>query len=335
MAFITMPWPPIRIPQFRLLSFPCFTSLFSLNLIRLALNITDMNAATCVEMAYLYDDPAQAAQALIDEATNHWVDRGDCMDDMTAIVIFLEEKVSSSKPKQEETYTIGERTTDSKPDPPGLLKRVKYPGASNNNNNDDNRVDESFPIDTIETIKEADDIMEKKNDTADGEGGIQSIKETDDVMEKKNDTTDGEGGIPLGFNAIFWTLFAGFASGFLGGLCGIRGPPIIFYFMHPPHPVAFNKNSQRATGAAITACNVGMRIVYYMVDTLAFGQDSYFDRHDILLYVSVIIFSILGVLVGSHLFTLMKDSTATIRGILAIFLLLCGISLLLSAFADV
>ena len=293
--------------------FACLLYLFILpeSYSRLSEYITVMDAATCIEMAYLYDDPALAAQALIDEATNHWVDRGDCMDDMTAIVIFLDEKVSSSKPKKEDTYTLGERTTDSKPDPPGLMTKIRYPG--NGNNNDDYPiVDESFPIDTIETIK-----------------GM------DDTVQKKDGTTAGDGDIPLGFNAIFWTLFAGFASGFLGGLCGIRGPPIIFYFMHPPHPVSFNKNSQRATGAAITACNVAMRIVYYMVDTLAFGQDSYFDRSDIILYISIIIFSILGVMVGSHLFTLMKDSTATIRGILAIFLLLCGISLLLSAFADV
>ena len=31
-----------------------------------------------------------------------------------------------------------------------------------------------------------------------------------------------------------WTLSMGFLSGFLGGLCGIRGPPLIIFFMHSP-----------------------------------------------------------------------------------------------------
>ena len=49
----------------------------------------------------------------------------------------------------------------------------------------------------------------------------------------------------------------GFASGFFGGLCGIRGPPIIMFFLHSPYPKAV----QRANGAAITLVNVSMRIL--------------------------------------------------------------------------
>jgi hypothetical protein len=45
----------------------------------------------------------------------------------------------------------------------------------------------------------------------------------------------------LGRPAQFWTLFVGAISAFLGGLCGIRGPPIILYFLHTPFPVSFTK----------------------------------------------------------------------------------------------
>ena len=49
------------------------------------------------------------------------------------------------------------------------------------------------------------------------------------------------------FDFKLWALSMGFASGFFGGLCGIRGPPIIMFFLHSPYPKAM----QRANGAAI------------------------------------------------------------------------------------
>ena len=55
-------------------------------------------------------------------------------------------------------------------------------------------------------------------------------------------------------------------------------------------------------------------------------------KDDWLLYLSVIICSVIGGLVGSKMFEYVKDSKDTIRGILAVFLVLCGVSLLFSAF---
>jgi uncharacterized membrane protein YfcA len=78
-----------------------------------------------------------------------------------------------------------------------------------------------------------------------------------------------------------------------------------------------------------------MRIAYYLVNTLAFRGDNFFEASNWSLYVSVVIFSLVGVLVGSKVFEYMKDSKAIIRGILSIFLLLCGGSLLISSFANV
>jgi uncharacterized membrane protein YfcA len=191
----------------------------------------DVDEATIVELAHSSRYPSRAAEALIQEASRRWVDKGDYMDDMAVTVLFI-----------------------------------------------------------------------------------------------------NKAGKEFGFSAQFWTLFAGAASGFLGGLCGIRGPPIILYFLHPPYPVSFTKESQRATGACITATNVAMRVGYYLVDTLALDGMAYFEGSDWDLYLWVVVFSLLGVLVGSTLFDYTKDSKATIRGILTMFLLLCGVSLLLSSF---
>eukprot|EP00934_Nitzschia_sp_Nitz4_P007937 Nitzschia sp. Nitz4//scaffold21_size171442//104174//108556//NITZ4_002174-RA/size171442-augustus-gene-0.186-mRNA-1//1//CDS//3329542450//7927//frame0 len=218
-----------------------------------------MDVDTIVKIACSHNHPGKAAQALIKEARERWLEKGDYMDDITAIVIFFD-----------------------------------YPKKKGSN------------------IAVNGDI----------EKGLIAVPE-DKVDEP-----------PLGINAVFWTLFAGAASGFLGGLCGIRGPPIILYFLHPPYPVSFDKNTQRATGASITAVNVAMRVAYYLVETYGFDGESYFSGDDWPLYIAIVVFSVCGVFVGSMMFEQMKDSRNTIRVILSLFLLLCGVSLLLSSFAD-
>lgn len=215
-----------------------------------------MDAQTCIQIASCHDSAVQASQALIHEARERWLSQGDYMDDITAIVIFIDAHNAQG---------------------------------------------------------------------SDVEDGRKALVE---------DSDSDEGEIPLGFSAQFWTLFAGAASGFLGGLSGIRGPPIILYFLHPPYPVSFDKKTQRATGASITATNVIMRVAYYLVETFAFDGESFFESSDWVLYVSIVLCSLAGVLVGTKLFELMKDSRATIRMILSIFLLLCGLSLLLSSFVN-
>ena len=134
--------------------------------------------------------------------------------------------------------------------------------------------------------------------------------------------------------ATIYTLIAGGASGFLGGMVAIRGPPLIFYFLHPPHPVTFNKNSSRATGVVIMFFNVLMREIFYLVNTFTDDLNNKigYQKEDWRLYLSVVICSIAGGLVGSKMFEYLKDSRDTIRGILSIFLFMCGVSLLFSAF---
>ena len=158
-------------------------------------------------------------------------------------------------------------------------------------------------------------------------GGFSSFASSRNVPSQSDE-------LKIGCNkASLITLIAGGTSGFLGGMVAIRGPPLIFYFLHPPHPVSFNKNSQRATGVVIMFTNVVMRQIFYLVET--FRPDSTkigYEKDDWPLYLSVIICSVIGGLVGSKMFEFVKDSKDTIRGILAVFLILCGVSLLFSAF---
>lgn len=156
-----------------------------------------------------------------------------------------------------------------------------------------------------------------------------------------NPTSIGSGGGPkgdgdelrIGLNgATFWTLLAGGASGFLGGLVAIRGPPLIFYFLHPPAPVSFNKTTQRATATTITFFNVTMRQIFYLYNTFAAAEQIGYRKEEWRLYLSVIAASVLGAMVGNWIFAYLKDSKGTIRAILSVFLLLSATGLLFSAF---
>jgi len=132
--------------------------------------------------------------------------------------------------------------------------------------------------------------------------------------------------------ATFVTLLAGGASGFLGGLVAIRGPPLIFYFLHPPRPVKFNKNTQRATATTITFFNVGMRQAFYLYNTFAVPGQIGYRKEEWRLYLCVVVVSLAGAMVGNKIFAMLKDSKDTIRAILSVFLLLSATGLLFSAF---
>ena len=234
-----------------------------------------------------FDDPVEAAATLVREATQHWIDRGDYMDDITAVVVILDD---------EPGYEMHFKAVKTRERRHSEREQAKH---------------ESKKAVALELPDEHKVLLI-------GAAGDPSQQEYDDL--------------PLTNEAIAWTVFAGALSGFLGGLCGIRGPPIILYFIHPPACVRFTKKSQLATGAAITLVNVSVRIIYYLatIDSAEAG----FHGEDWGLYLSVFFCSIVGVLLGSEVFSHMKDARPTIRAILAIFLLMCGISLFVSAFTD-
>jgi len=244
-----------------------------------------LSSQVIIDFVSNFDDPAEAAAALVREATQHWIDRGDYMDDITAVVIFLDDE-----PGYELTFNKL------------VMREAKHVAREN-------------------------DKMESKN----------ALKIPDDhknfVIEATNPSQAEYDSVPLTNLAIFYTLLAGAFSGFLGGLCGIRGPPIILYFLHPPAPVQFTKKSQLATGVVITFCNVAVRVVYYFSATVdQAAKSATFESNDWNVYISVFICSIIGVLIGSEAFNHMKDSRPKIRAILSIFLLICGLSLFVTAF---
>jgi Predicted permeases len=221
-----------------------------------------MSNEECIEIAKEFPmDPAEAARGLILEATSRWMKHSDYLDDITCVVLML-----------------------------------------------DNEQHEPFHIETGDEL-----VMD----------------------ESTNASVTPSSEAPLTINAQLWTFFAGATSGYLGGLCGIPGPSLILYFLHPPAGVTFTKKSQRATGSSITAINVATRIIYYLVNTLGMKQDANFKNKDWILYVCIALTSLLGILFGSKLFDLLSDNVATIRSILTIFLVLCGVSLLFSSYADV
>ena len=120
----------------------------------------------------------------------------------------------------------------------------------------------------------------------------------------------------LSTKAKLFAVTMSFLSGYLGGLCGIRGPPIMMFFLHAgSFNLEFTKTSQRATGAALTFCNVAVRVFFYALastDADA-NEDTKFVGGDYPMYVSVGLCSFSGVYVGQLLFKRMKDSQATIE----------------------
>jgi len=194
-------------------------------------------------------------------------------------------KEEDEEEDEEEEEEKGERVGESKENKPEGGGDDEEAAAANEDVDDkfdDNQVDDSAKI--AEENKEV--SVTKSEVRSATSGGAQEEEEQ----------------VKLGCNkASIITLIAGGASGFLGGMVAIRGPPLIFYFLHPPHPVKFNKHSQRATGVVIMFFNVLMREIFYMVNTFTDDQNNTigFQKEDWRLYLSVIICSIAGGLVAS------------------------------------
>ena len=107
----------------------------------------------------------------------------------------------------------------------------------------------------------------------------------------------------ISISAKLFAVTMSFLSGFLGGLCGISGPPIMMGFLHAGHfDLVFTKASQRATGAAITFCNRAMRVLFYAVASADGSSSHYFDGDDYPMYISIAICSFAGVWLGQKLF---------------------------------
>lgn len=129
-----------------------------------------------------------------------------------------------------------------------------------------------------------------------------------------------------------FTITMGALSGFLGGLCGIRGPPMIIFFMHSP--VDLSSSAQRATSTAVTFCNVVVRVIYYIVTSTTKNSNRFTDR-DADIYIAVGVCSLVGPYLGQFYFKRkLANQKEKIRAILSIPLAVCGITLLIFGFGS-
>jgi uncharacterized membrane protein YfcA len=190
---------------------------------------------------------------------------------------------------------------------------------------------------TAHASSRIDDVAES-NDDYDDDDERQPPRASKSLTESNN----GEG-VVFGCNRVTSdTVLAGGLSGFLGGMIGIRTPPLMLYFLHPPRPLSFDNHSQRATGVVLMFTSTVFRQVFYLYGTFRAGGDVPGYQHDVVvyqkedwkLYVCVVVFSILGGWVGGRAFEYVKNAREVIRGIFLVLLYMCGASLFISAFTS-
>jgi len=131
-------------------------------------------------------------------------------------------------------------------------------------------------------------------------------KEINDFSD--NGESQEEGGSLQEFSStsiFIWGAILGFLSGFLGGLIGMRGPPLMVFFLYFPFP----KMEVRAVGAVMLFFNMVLRILFYILDDLL-RHSTTSDNDDGTppwflswssswqLYVGVVVAGILGVPIG-------------------------------------
>ena len=158
------------------------------------------------------------------------------------------------------------------------------------------------------------------------------------------DNTTGGNGYYHGFSVVrirIWGILLGGSSGFLGGLIGMRGPPLMIFFLAFPFP----KSETRAVGAIMLCLNMILRIGYYIVsDVIVAGLVSqntsdptgshniidkngvhhrWFFREEWVLYVGVIVSGTVAVFVGDWVHH--KLDQHTFQRALALLLVATGI----------
>jgi len=118
----------------------------------------------------------------------------------------------------------------------------KIPLLNDANNNNNNNIDDDESI-TTTTIKENNKDLLRV-------GGFSSSSSKSTIF--------------------VWGTVLGFFSGFLGGLIGMRGPPLMLFFLQFPFP----KADVRSVGAVMLFLNMVLRIVFYI------SYDLYHHQHD-------------------------------------------------------
>ena len=145
----------------------------------------------------------------------------------------------------------------------------------------------------------------REKDRPDGEVSLQKIEDNsdskDDAKTLNDRPTSENRGVLIDVDLLNSTslriggVVAGLLSGFLGGLVGLRGPPLMVFFLSFPFP----KNVIRANSMLILVVNSVIRICYYVVEDLSGTKElSWFQSDLWYLYVCVIVFGVLGIPLG-------------------------------------
>lgn len=161
-------------------------------------------------------------------------------------------------------------------------------------------------------------LIKNKNGKVKEQEEQQGLKEEATVIQKPNEDEN----IPTGKKLRIWGFVLGLLSGFLGGLMGVRGPPLMVFFLMFAYP----KNIVRANAVLILLVNVGIRIAYYVIEDLS-GQrkgDPWFDSDYTVMYVCCIVFGMLGVPIGDYVATKMNQDQFKL--LVAFLLLFSGLS---------
>lgn len=120
---------------------------------------------------------------------------------------------------------------------------------------------------------------------------------------------------------IIWGTAAGFSSGFLGGLVGVRGPPLMVFFLSFPFP----KNVIRANSMVVLIANISIRACYYIIEDVSGARElSWFERDLWYLYICVMIFGLLGVPLGNIVAKRINENKFKL--VIALMLFISGLS---------
>ena len=150
---------------------------------------------------------------------------------------------------------------------------------------------------------------------------------------KRSEQTDIENdpeAVPNYPNITLYATLTGCITGFSGGLIGMKGPPLIIFFLIFPFP----KTIIRATGVLASLVNVIVRIIVYcstVPPELDWPKpsDRWFIGEDWPIYVALLVASVVGCVFGDRLFS--KVSQGKFDFILTVLLFVCGGSMLLKS----
>ena len=124
-----------------------------------------------------------------------------------------------------------------------------------------------------------------------------------------------------------WTVVAGFCSGFLSGLIGVGGPPLMIFFLLYPHPIPVI----RANSCVIATISNIVKTVIYIVSTPpeSYFADTWYVESEIKVYISVLILGLAAVPCGLAMSKYLNSGIYKI--ILAILLIISGITMIVTS----